>query len=167
VKVPANNNNRIHPTETAKVARVLNWLTFAFAIAPLIYYYIGLNIPIEPGTHSDFGMFRLIFIFFIIASGIGSIVITHINRSKFKSSIQNAQSPGHSALTQAIIAMAFAESIAVYGLVYIFVSGSKEILNICVPVSIALILIIRSRIRIDSPITNNTDYAIREDGKNG
>jgi len=167
VKVPANNNNRIHPTETAKVARVLNWITFAFAIAPLIYYYIGLKIPIEPRTNSDFEMFRLIFIFFIIASGIGSIVITHINQSKFKSSIQNAQSPGHPALTQAIISMAFAESIAVYGLVYIFVSGSRDFLNICVPVSIALILIIRLRIRIDSPITNSTDYAFKEDGRNG
>jgi len=162
-----NNNNSMNPTETAKVARVLNWLTFAFAIAPLIYYYIGLKIPIKPGTHSDFEMFRLIFVFFIIASGIGSIVITNISPSKFKSAIQNAQSPGHPALTQAIIAMAFAESIAVYGLVYIFVSGSREFLNVCVPVSIALILIIRSRIRIDSPITNNTDYAFREDGKNG
>lgn len=149
-----------------KVSRVLNWLTFAFAIAPLIYYCIGLNIPIEQRTNSDFGMFRLIFIFLIIASGIGSIVITHINQSKFKGSIPNAKSPGHPALTQAIIAMAFAESIAVYGLVYIFVSGSREFLNVCVPVSIALILIIRSRIRIEPVSQNSTPYAFEDKKKN-
>ena len=139
----------MNPFERARIKTTFNALTFAFAFTPLIYYFIALKIPVNIRESVSFEMLKNIWIGIAVICVIAGLTIMNMNPLKFGKVTKDSSHPILPVQNQMIIAMAIHESIAIYGLVFYFFSGAKELLNVFVPISIVLVIVDRTRTKIE------------------
>ena len=139
----------MNPIERSRIKMTLNSITFAFAIAPVIYFFIALKMPIIQHHPEHFEIIKNMFLGIAIISVIAGLMIMNLKPEKFRKFAEASNPPSHPAQHQMLLAMTLHESIAVFGFVYYFMSGTREFLNAAVPVSIVLILVDRLKTKIE------------------
>ena len=147
---------------------LLNYITFAFAFAPVIYFWLAnYRIEIALNETDKYEFMKLIFISISAICFVSGIILSFVSSRRIsehfhKSNQEESNSYIHS---HVLIAYALAESVCLYGLVYYFMSGQLDFFNYTVPVSILGILFIRSRFSVDSLEERLNKYAFESEEK--